>query len=211
MELVDPAIQLYSEQHSTSLHPALEELERETYLKVLSPHMISGKLQGLLFYFICKMHRPKKVLEIGTFTGYAAICFALGTDSDAHVHTIERDDELEPMIRKYIDKTGTTSKISLHLGDAKAIIPTLDNGFDLIYIDAGKSDYEFYMDICYEKLNPGGLIIADNVLWKGKVITDDNEKNTKIFKEFNAKVAEDPKFEKILLPIRDGIYLLRKL
>ena len=200
----------YCELNSTPQSDLLYQLERESNLKTLSPQMISGPLQGQLLRLLSLMIQPKQVLEIGTFTGYASLCLAAGIPSDGALHTIEANPELEYLIRKYIDKAGLQDKIHLYIGDAKSIIPNLDFQFDLAFIDAGKNDYCFYYDLIFDKLNPGGIILADNVLWSGKVVQKNNDADTKVIDAFNKKVQADERVENLILPIRDGLSIIRK-
>lgn len=201
----------YCEAHTTPQSEVLYELERETNLKTLAPQMLSGHLQGQFLTLLSSLMRPKAILEIGTFTGYAAICLAQGLAEDGILHTIEANHEMEQIITKYIKKAGLEHKIQLHLGRAEAIIPTFDILFDLIFIDAGKQQYEIFYDLVFDKVKPGGLIIADNVLWSGKVVSGENDPDTTVIRAFNDKVNHDPRVENIMLPIRDGLLLARKL
>lgn len=200
----------YCEAHGTPQSDLLYELERESNLKTLSPQMISGTLQGQLLQFLSKMIQPTSVLEIGTFTGYATLCLAAGIPSDGHLHTIEANPELAYIIRKYIKKADLESIITLHIGDAKKIIPQLDNSFDLVFIDAGKKDYHLYYDLVFDQVRPGGIILADNVLWSGKVIQPGKNTDSKVIDAFNKKVLADDRVENMILPIRDGLSIIRK-
>ncbi len=201
----------YCEEHSDWPSPVLYELERETNLKTLAPQMLSGKLQGQLFAMISKMLRPKLVLEIGTFTGYAAICLAQGLAETGVLHTIEANRELEYIIRRYIQKAGLEDKIQLHIGKAQEVLPHLGlSDIDLAFIDAGKMDYPFYYEWVMERLRPGGFIIADNVLWSGKVTLKEHDKDTDTIHKFNDKVSADDRVETLMLPLRDGLLLARK-
>ena len=196
----------------TTLEPALlYDLERETYLKTLAPQMASGHLQGQFLRFISKMKKPETILEIGTFTGYSAICLAAGLEEHGMLHTIEVNEELETLIRKYIEKASLKNKINLHIGDAKEIIPKLNLTYDIVFIDAGKIDYAYYYDLIIDMVNPDGLIIADNVLWSGKVVEKKQNKDTSLLDAFNKKIHADERVENILLPIRDGLIIARKL
>ena len=206
LQLID-----YCIAHTTLQPSVLYELERETYLKTLAPQMASGHLQGQFLRFISKMKRPSTILEIGTFTGYSAICLASGLEEDGILHTIEVNEELEEMILKYVNKTNLQDKIKLHIGDAKKVISNLDLSFDIVFIDAGKNDYAFYYDLIFDKVNPGGLIIADNVLWSGKVMEKKRRKDAALLNAFNKKVHADNRVENILLPIRDGLIIAQKL
>ncbi|MBK7869516.1 MAG: O-methyltransferase [Saprospiraceae bacterium] len=201
----------YCEAHTTPPSDVLYELTRETHLKTLAPQMLSGHLQGQFLALLSKLARPKAILEIGTFTGYAAICLAQGLAENGVLHTIEPNRELEQIIRKYIAKAELEDKIELHIGRAENIIPTLDLLFDIVFIDAGKQQNEQFYDIVINKLNKGGLIIIDNVLWSGKVISNENDADTQIIRAFNDKVQNDPRVENLMLPVRDGILIARKL
>ncbi|MEL6718956.1 MAG: class I SAM-dependent methyltransferase [Bacteroidota bacterium] len=201
----------YCLNHSTLPNEALRELERETNLKTLAPQMISGALQGQLFSLISKMIQPEAILEIGTFTGYATICLAQGLQEDGVLHTIEGNEELEYLIRKYLVKAQVDNKVKLHIGDAKEIVRTLNEQFDLVFIDAGKNDYALYYDLIFEKVKIGGFIMADNVLWSGKVVQKKHDRDTQTIDAFNKKVQQDDRVENVLLPIRDGLFLIRKL
>ncbi|MBX2929203.1 MAG: class I SAM-dependent methyltransferase [Saprospiraceae bacterium] len=205
------AILRYCETHTTPVSEALAALDRETHLQTLSPQMLSGPLQGRLLQMLCEMIRPVQVLEIGTFTGYSAICLAQGMGDGGMLHTIEVNPELEHIITRYIALAGMQERIRLHIGDAYEILPTLPGPFDLVWIDAGKQDYNYYYDLVFDKVSPGGYILADNVLWSGKVVANDRDADTLALHRFNQKVQADPRVENILLPIRDGILIARKL
>lgn len=201
----------YCEDHTTLPLPVLEELERETHLKTLSPQMLCGKLQGQLLSLLTSLAQPATALEIGTYTGYASICIASALPENGLLHTIEVNPELTYISEKYFQKAGLWHKIQLHIGDAREIIPTLDAVFDFVFIDAAKFDYAFYYDLVFEKVNPGGLILADNVLWGGKIVTKANDPDTLTMAAFNQKVHHDKRVENIMLPLRDGILIARKL
>ncbi len=201
----------YCEAHTTPPVDVLHELERETHLKTLAPQMMSGRLQGQFLALLSKLMRPQAILEIGTFTGYAAICLAQGLAANGVLHTIEPNRELEHIIRKYVAKAGLEDKIQLHIGRAEQIIPTLDLRFDLVFIDAGKQQNALFYDLVFNKVNIGGLIIVDNVLWSGKVVNEADDADTQLIRAFNDKVHNDPRVENIMLPIRDGILMARKL
>ncbi len=204
-------INAYCEAHTTLPVPALYELERETHLSTLSPQMISGRVQGHLLTLLATLSRPKLALEVGTFTGYASICIAKGLPEGSMLHTIEINPELAHISRKYFEKTGLVDRITAHQGDAKAIIPALGLRFDLVFIDAAKFDYQFYYELLIERLNIGGLLIADNVLWDGKVVVKSNDTDTLNIDAFNKMVNADPRVENLLLPVRDGILVVKKL
>lgn len=204
-------IHKYCSNHSSPQSDILYELERETHLKTLAPQMMSGHLQGRFLSFLSKMQRPHRVLELGVFTGYATLCLAEGLADDGVIHAIEGNPELEPIIQKYIEKAGLEDKIKLHIGDAKIIAGELEETFDLVFIDAGKRDYALYFDLIIEKVNSGGILLADNVLWSGKVITNATDADTQLLDAFNKKVNADPRVENIIMPLRDGLTIIRKL
>lgn len=198
--------------HTSGVGPVLHELERETHLLTLSPQMLSGPYQGMLLRFFSRMIRPRRALEIGTFTGYAAICIAEGLADGGVLHTIEINDELAPLIRKYLQKAGLAEKVNLHLGDAAEIVPNLAETFDLVFLDAGKMDYAAHYELVLEKTRPGGFLVADNVLWDGKVAGGgEKDETARALREFNDMAQNDPRVENILLPVRDGLMLMQKL
>lgn len=206
------AIEEYLEQHTTPMDEVLHELYRETHLHAMNPRMASGPVQGRFLQLLCQLMQPKKVLEIGAFTGYATICMARGMASDGLLTTIEANEEYEGIIRKYLAKAAVADRVRLIIGDAKEVIPTLEGGFDLVFIDADKISYPSYYDLMIEKLNPGGVVLADNVLWEGKVLNvGTKERDTKAIQAFNDKVQNDPRVENVLLPLRDGLMMVRKL
>ncbi len=205
-------IEEYITKYSDTEDPILQELSRETNLKILRPRMISGNIQGKFLELITKMLKPEKILEIGTYTGYSAICFAKGLSNTGKLHTIEINDELEDFILKYFEKANVQNKIELHIGSALDIIPKLENNFDLVFIDADKRQYIDYYKLIINKVKSGGFIIADNVLWNGKVIEIDKQDDayTKGIIEFNSYIKNDNRVENVILPIRDGLTLIRK-
>ena len=190
----------------------LRRLNRETHLYHLRPRMCSGHLQGRLLKMFVRMIAPKAILELGTFTGYSALCLAEGIAPDGVVHTIEIDDELEDFIRAHVDASEYGSRIVLHIGDAEQIIPTLDTRFDLVFIDANKRDYVAYYEMAMQVLNPGGFIIADNTLWDGKVVTctEKIDAQTAGILAFNDHVAADDRVEVVIIPLRDGLTIIHK-
>ncbi|KOH43605.1 O-methyltransferase [Sunxiuqinia dokdonensis] len=192
--------------------PLLQELARDTFLNVLRPRMLSGHIQGSVLTMLSQMVHPKRILEIGTYTGYSAICLAKGLQEQGYLHTIEINDELENMARKYFEKAGFEHQVLQHIGDAKAIIPTLQEYFDLVFIDGDKRDYVAYFDLVIDKVPSGGIIIADNILWSGKVveIPDPNDEQTQGILAFNQKVKDDPRVSQTILPLRDGLMIIRK-
>lgn len=210
MTLLDRSFE-YCFAHTSSPEAILLELERETHLRTLSPQMLSGPYQGTLLRFISQMIQPNRVLEIGTFTGYATICLAQGLAHDGCLHTIEVNDELGWLIQKFVQKAGLEQKVRLHLGDAAVVIPTLEGEFDLVFMDAGKLDYAEHYELALAKTRIGGFLLADNVLWDGKVASGDTKDETAIaLRAFNDFVQQDPRVENIMLPIRDGITIMQK-
>lgn len=210
MELINPALQAYAEQHSTAESPALQQINRDTHANVLMPRMLSGHLQGRLLAMISRMVNPLLVLEIGTYTGYSAICMADGLRRGGKVITIEKNEEIEGRVRNNFKSAGVAELIDLRIGNAQDIIPTLEGPFDLVFIDADKERYCLYYDMVIDKVNSGGIILADNVLWSGKVLDATPDKDTRAILDFNRKVNSDPRVENVLLPIRDGIMMARK-
>lgn len=190
----------------------LHELDRYTHLNVLRPRMISGHLQGSILKMLCQMIEPELVLEIGTYTGYSAISMVNGMHCTGHLHTIEVNDELEPILKSFFAKAEVENQITLHIGKALEVIPTLPNNFDLIFIDGDKREYPKYYEAVFEKLKPGGYIIADNILWAGKVAEPNmpDDAYTKGIMDFNDQVAHDHRVEKVILPLRDGLSIIRK-
>lgn len=212
MDFIDEKIAAYAEAHTSGESSALSDLNRETYAKVLSPRMLSGHLQGRFLSMICHMIQPRQVLEIGTFTGYSAISLSEGLTESGIIHTIDINDELEEIVKKYITASGTVAKIKTYTGDALKIIPTINETFDLVFIDADKINYSNYYDLVFNKLRPGGFIIADNVLWSGKVLDDRKQMDddTLAIDDFNRKIMNDDRVENLILPVRDGLMLIRK-
>ncbi len=197
--------------HSSPLPPLLLELERETHLRTMAPQQLSGPVQGQLLRFLSQMLRPRRVLEIGTFTGFSALCLAEGLADDGILHTIEADDELQPIIQKFVQRAGFQEKIKLHIGDAAAIVPTLKEEFDLVFLDGGKLNYAQHFDLVFPKIRPGGWLLADNVLWEGRVLTDEKDATARALRAFNEKICRDPRLENLLLPLRDGLMIARKI
>lgn len=211
MQDINKALYEYCEAHSSPPLAILNEIERATHLHTLSPRMLSGHIQGLFLSMISMMKAPRKILEIGTFTGYSAICLARGLAKDGILYTLEYDPENAAMAEALISKSEFADHIRLMAGDAKTIIPELEDGFDLVFIDADKEGYAKYFDLVVPKCNSGAFILADNVLWSGKVTEPDMDKKTAIIDGFNKKVHEDPRVETVVLPLRDGISLMRVL
>lgn len=210
---MDGKLEEYILSHIDPEPDLLKEIDREVHVKLLHAGMISGHLQGRLLKMLTRMIRPERVLEIGTFAGYSALCFAEGLEENGEVHTIEIDDELEDYIRSNFEKSGLGNKIRLHIGDAVQIIPGFeDESFDLAFIDADKELYGEYFEATLPKIRKGGFILVDNTLWYGKVVekTANNDWATKAILDFNQKLADDDRVEKVILPIRDGVTVVRK-
>ncbi len=212
MDFITKELDDYCGIHTEKENDVLAALNRETHLKVIAPRMLSGHLQGRFLSMISKMIQPKNVLEIGTYTGYSALCFAEGLAQNGEIDTIDHNEELKPILDKYLLSSPYKNNINIHFGNALQIIPTLNKRFDLVFIDADKSNYSNYFDLIIDKVNSGGIILADNVLWSGKVLfeKDKMDKDTKAIHEFNQKIQEDNRVENVLLPIRDGIMMVRK-
>lgn len=212
INFIDDNILNYSISKSEKESKLLNDLYRETYLKVLNPRMISGHYQGRILSFISKIMRPKKILEIGTYTGYSAICLCEGMDKDGILHTIDNNKELVKIQNKYFKKANLKDKIVQHSGDAKNIIPSIDEEFDIVFIDADKESYPEYYDLIINKVRSGGIIIADNILWSGKILekVGKDDQATKSIIEFNNKITQDDRVKNIILPIRDGLNIVRK-
>lgn len=212
-QLIDISYTNYATAFSSPELPVLAALNRETYLKNDQPVMLSGHLQGNLLQMISHMVRPRRILELGTFTGYSAICLAQGLTEDGHLHTIDIDEELEDQCRHYFEAAGLGDKITLHIGKAADIIPTLEERWDLVFMDADKPNYSSYFDLVFDRMPVGAYIIADNVLFEGKVMLPEQEqgKNAAAMHRFNLKLKQDPRVELVLLPLRDGISIIRKI
>ena len=205
-------IDRYILDHIDEEDPVLTELDRETHQKVLGARMLSGHLQGQILTMIAKMIQPKTILELGTFTGYSAICLAKGLEEGGKLITIELDDELEAFAKKYFKKAGFEKRIEQRIGSALEIIPTLNEKFDLVFIDADKREYVQYYNLLIDRLNSGSYILADNTLWSGKVLDEPkaDDWQTKGIIEFNEQLKKDNRVEKVILPLRDGMTLIRK-
>lgn len=213
MDFLDPKIEQYAEMHTTPENEVQQALNRETYANVLMPRMLSGHLQGRVLSMFSQMLRPRRILEIGTYTGYSALCMAEGLTDDGVLHTIDINEELETMVRSHIAKAGFENKIQFHIGNAMQIVPALNETFDLVFIDADKENYSHYYDMVFDKLSTGGIIIADNVLWSGKVLDEKElakDVETKALNQFNKKIHTDNRVENVLFPIRDGLMVVRK-
>ena len=211
MELLSDELKNYLESHCDPESELLKQINRETHLKVSMPRMLSGHYQGRLLSMLSKMIKPSRIIEVGTFTGYATLCLAEGLTENGIIHTIDINAELEDMVRANFSKSSFNEKINYHVGNAIQIIPQLDETFDLAFIDADKKNNEAYYSLIMNKLRNGGIIIVDNVLWSGKV-DDPNKKdqNTTLISNFNQMVCIDPRVEKLILPVRDGLFVVRK-
>lgn len=218
---MDQPIVDYALNNTTPESELLSKLNRETHLTQVHPQMLAGSMQGMLLRMISQMIRPQRILEIGTFTGYSAICLAAGfPDAGCRIpdpgsrilHTIEANPELEPIIRKYLKEASLDDSVVLHIGDAREVIPTLDEVWDLVYIDADKPSYLDYYNLIIPRLRTGGFIVADNVLWDGKVLNpkEKMDKDTRGIVDFNERIQQDERVENLLLPVRDGLMLIRK-
>jgi caffeoyl-CoA O-methyltransferase len=212
MYITPDSLEEYARAMTSPESEVLRQLSRETHAKVLRPRMLSGHIQGKFLEFIARLVAPRRILEIGTYTGYSAICLAQGLTPDGLLHTIDHNPELEDFSKSFFEKAGLSEKIRLHVGEALEIIPTIDETFDLVFIDADKENYINYFDLVMEKLRPGGIILADNVLWSGKVLEDvpESDKETLGIKAFNEYVAGHSGVSSLLLPFRDGLMILQK-
>ncbi|HRH12026.1 MAG TPA: O-methyltransferase [Bacteroidia bacterium] len=210
MEFISKSLLEYSENHSSSENKLLHELNRETHLKVNMPRMLSGHLQGRYLSFLSKMLQPSCILEIGTYTGYSALCLAEGLKSGGTLISIDNNPETNKVAKKYCEKSPFASQIQLLLGNAMDLIPQLAIKPDLVFIDADKSNYSNYFDLIFDKVVPGGVIIADNVLWSGKVLEEKKDKDTEAIHQFNEKIRNSKGLECLLLPVRDGLMMIRK-
>ena len=213
MHFISQELENYIEQHSEKEPALLAALNKETYQKILLPRMLSGHFQGRVLSMLSKLIRPVHILEIGTYTGYSALCLCEGMQENGQLHTIDIKEELVDFQRKHFDKSPWGDQIIQHLGEATDIIPTVDLKFDLVFIDADKENYLNYFEMVVPKMNKGGIILSDNVLWSGKVVEPlhPNDLSTKILLEYNKLLATDPRVETVLLPIRDGLTVSRVL
>ncbi|MEO6348176.1 MAG: O-methyltransferase [Aquaticitalea sp.] len=212
MHFISDELELYIENHSEDEPELLQQLNRETHQKILQPRMLSGHYQGRVLSMISKLVNPKYILEIGTYTGYSALCLAEGLQKDGELHTLDVNEELYAFQRNYFDKTPYGKQIHQHLGNALEIIPKLNKTFDLVFIDADKENYSAYFHLVIDKLKPGGIILSDNVLWSGKVIEPlkKDDTSTKAIMDYNQLLKNDPRVETVILPIRDGLTVSRK-
>ena len=210
MELLSEELTNYLDRHCEPEDELLKHINRETHLKVLMPRMLSGHYQGRLLSMLSKMMRPETILEIGTYTGYATLCLAEGLTDTGQIHTIDINSELEEMVIANFKRSAFNKQIKYHIGNAQDVIPGLDETFDLVFIDADKKNNSTYYNLIFEKVRPGGLIIVDNVLWSGKVLAENQDKDTREISQFNLMVNSDPRVEKLILPVRDGLFMVLK-
>ncbi|SEM07315.1 Predicted O-methyltransferase YrrM [bacterium A37T11] len=211
MELLSELLTDYLTDHGDAEPPLLASINRETHLKETRPHMLSGHYQGRILSMISRLLAPTSILEIGTFTGYATLCLSEGLAPQGCIHTIDINEELQERVQSYFEKSGLAAKIHYHIGPALEVIPTIPELFDLVFIDADKQNNRAYYDLVFDRVRPGGLILIDNVLWKGKVLEKETpDKQTASVLALNAYIAADQRTEKIMLPVRDGIFLIRK-
>jgi caffeoyl-CoA O-methyltransferase len=212
MDFLPQDIENYALQHTSPESELLYRLNRETHQKILKPRMLSGHMQGRVLSMISKMIQPEKILEIGTYTGYSALCLAEGLKEKGTIHTIDINEELKDFAQKFFDESSCKNQIHYHIGNALEIIPTLEGPFDIVFIDADKENYLTYFNLVFDKVKQGGYIIADNVLWSGKVVEEvkANDSDTKKLMEFNDFVQNNPQVENVLLPVRDGLMIARK-
>ncbi len=213
MDPINSQLQAYVEQYTEAVPPLLAQIHQDTHAHVPMPHMLAGHLQGRILAAFSHMLQPNKILELGTYTGYSALCLAEGLQPNGLLHTVDNNGALAVTTKRYFEQAGKAHQIQYHLGEAIAIIPQLDEVFDLVYIDADKKNYIRYYELIFDRVRPGGFIIADNVLWGGKVLlehTATTDKRTQAMRAFNAQVHRDTRVANLLLPIRDGLMILRK-
>lgn len=209
MDFLPEDLQNYIENHTSEESALLKKIDRDTHAQVLMSRMLSGHVQGRFLSMMSKLVNPKRILEIGTYTGYSALCLAEGLQSDGKLITIDINEELENRVRGYFKESKFSDKIDYCIGDARKIIPTLNEKLDLVFIDADKENYSLYFDLVIDKVSSGGLILADNVLWSGKVVQPKPDKDTRAIIEFNAKIQNDSRVENLLMPLRDGVMMMR--
>ncbi|MEI8193687.1 MAG: O-methyltransferase [Flavobacteriia bacterium] len=211
MNFISPELEHYAGIHTSPESELLARINRETHLEVLQPRMLSGHLQGRLLSLLSSLLKPKRILEIGTYTGYSALCLAEGLPNDGKLITIDVNEELQARVQSYFNDSAYKNQIEYHIGDAMELIPTLSDRWDLVFIDADKKNYLAYYDLVVENTRPGGLILADNVLWSGKVIDPHaTDRETELLRKYNETLHLDDRVENVLLPIRDGIMVARK-
>lgn len=211
IDITHKDIQAYAERHTTPESALLKKINRDTHAQVLHPRMLSGQLQGRFLSMVSCMLKPRLILEIGTYTGYSALCLAEGLQEGGKLITLDINEELEDRVRGYFSEAQLQDRIDYRIGDARTIIPTLEGNFDLVFIDADKENYARYFDLVIDRVNLNGVILADNVLWSGKVLQEKLDKDTRAIVAFNEKVQADERVENVLLPIRDGLMMMRKV
>lgn len=211
MDFLDDKIEAYASGHSSPESELLHQLNRETHLKILQPRMLSGHLQGRVLSMFSQMIQPKRILEIGTYTGYSALCLAEGLVDDGELHSIDINEELNDFVQKYVDDSGYHDQIKLHVGNALDLIPELKEDWDIVFIDADKNNYINYYNLLIDKLKSGSYIIADNVLWSGKVLEkyEEQDEDTQTLIDFNQLIQDDDRVENVLFPIRDGLMVAK--
>ncbi len=210
MKFIDPALEQYACMYSQEEPSHLKELAEETHAKVDLPQMLSGHLQGRFLSFVSRMLHPRTVIDIGTYTGYTAICMSEGLADGGVVHTIDINIELAPMVDRYLRKAGVHDRVHQHLAPASEVLPSIEGPIDMVFIDADKQNYSKYFNMVIDRLRPGGIIIADNVLWSGRVLEKDQDDETRGLADYARKVKEDTRVENLLLPLRDGLLVSRK-
>ena len=213
MEFLDPKIEQYVSDHTEKESDILYQLYRETWQKVINPRMLAGNIQGRIISMLSHMIQPKSILEVGTYTGYSAICWAEGLAENGKVHSIDINEELEPLVTRFFEKAGVNHLVKRYYGNAMDLIPTMKQEWDIVFLDADKSNYLNYYNMVIDQVRPGGYIIADNVLWSGKVIEDPAtfDEDTKALDAYNKYTQEDERVQSVLFPVRDGIMISRKL
>jgi len=211
LDFLPEKIEEYASSHTTAESELLSKLNRETWAKIMVPRMLSGHMQGRILSMFSKLIQPKNILEIGTYTGYSALCMAEGIAKNGTLHTIDCNEEVTEFAKKYFQQSEYKNNITQHIGDAIEIIPKIDTKFQLVFIDADKENYCKYYELAMEKLSIGGVIIADNVLWSGKVLEDNSDEETRALIEYSKKVQNDKRVENILMPVRDGLMICRKV
>lgn len=212
MNFIEERVEEYSMLHTTKESELLNKIDRETHLEVLRPRMLSGHFQGRILSMLSKMISPNRILEIGTYTGYSALCLAEGLTEDGKLYTIDINEELEDRVKQYFLESKYNQQIDFVIGDALNLIPRLNESWDIVFIDADKKNYTKYFNMVVASLKPGGYIIADNVLWSGKVVEKDHvDEDTMALRVFNDTLSKDPRFEVVLLPVRDGLLIARKI
>ncbi len=210
MEFIEATLGGYLDKNCDPEPALLARINRETHLMQAHPHMLSGHYQGRLLAMISRLLAPSRILEIGTFTGYATLCLAEGLREDGEIHTIDNNEELQERVQGYFDESGNADWIQYHIGEALTVIPSLTGSFDLVFIDADKKNNLHYFELVLGKMPSGGVILIDNVLWKGRVFDEEPDRQTRQILELNETLATDPRVEKLILPVRDGLYILRK-